>query len=180
MLFVSAYEPAVFSREVHQKEDTVVSATLETRLEALSLRKQRYPCRSEYVSGNAINLRTNYFEVQTNPNAQLFRYTVSIANLDSKQNRKKRHIIELLLDHPLLRAALPVLATDFVGLIVTAEKLTLERTRGDKDIQEFDIQYKVRLWRLTLCSYHSFIAGSAPTRENADVDSSEERRTDDG
>ena len=97
------------------------------------------------MAGAPVKLRTNYFTVETKPNAEIFRYVVTVANLDTKQNRKKRHIIELLLDNPVFLAARPALATDFNGLIVTARKLNLERTRDAKDFQDFEILYKVRL-----------------------------------
>ena len=139
----SADEPAVASHDVHRKEDAVISASLETKLQTLSIRNQKFLYRPEYVSGTPIKLRTNYFEVQVNPKAQIFRYTVAIANFNTAQKRMKRHIIELLLEHPVLRAAKPVLATDFNGLIVTGKELNLERTRGEAQMQDFDVQYRV-------------------------------------
>ena len=112
----------------------------------MSLCNQGFPSRPEYVAGAPIKLRTNYFNVETKPNAKIFRYLVTVANLDTKQNRKKRHLIELLLDNPVFLAARPALATDYNGLIVTARKLNLERTRDAKDFQKFEVLYKVRLF----------------------------------
>ena len=142
-VLLSSDEPAVISSGVQQKEDAVVSASLQNRLQALSLRGQQFPCRPEFVSGAPVKLRTNYFEVQTNPKAEIFRYIVAVTDLQDNQKRKKGRIIELLLEDPVLKAARPAIATDFAGLIVTAQRLKLERTPDGKDRQSFDVLYKV-------------------------------------
>lgn len=131
------------SAEIQQKEDAAISIPLEARLEALDLRKQNFPPRPDYVKGAVVKIRTNYFEVRVNPNAHIFRYTVTVSNLPSNQYRKKKRIIELLLESPVLVRARPAIATDFAGLIVTAQKLQLERTRDGKDLQRFNVLYKV-------------------------------------
>ena len=131
--------------EIHRLEDKIVSTTLEAKLKALSFRNQNFPPRPRYVSGPTIKLRTNYFNVQLNSDAEIFRYAISISNLDDKQIGKRRRLIELLLEDPLFGAAQSSspLATDFAGLLVTTTKLIFaERTSESK---EFRIRYKVRL-----------------------------------
>ena len=132
------------SAEIQQKEDAAIAISLEDRLKALRFRGQNFPSRPEYVPGASVKLRTNYFEVATNPMAQIHRYVVSVGNLQSNQKRKKPRIIELLLQHPILQAT-PTIATDFAGLIVTSQRLNLERTRDGKDVQRFDVAYQVRM-----------------------------------
>ena len=140
----SENEPAVTSTEVQQRENAILSVPLEAKLEALSIRNQKFPSRPEYVSGPSIKLRTNHFQILTNPKAVLYRYTVAVEGLESRQTRKKKRIIELLLENSVLLAAKPVLATDFAGLIVTGRKLNLESVPGEKESQIFDVQYRVR------------------------------------
>ena len=116
---------------------------LEIKLENLELKKQRFPARPEYVSGPVIKLRANYLEIRTNPAAKVYRYLVSVTDLPTNQNRKKRHIIQLLIDDYKLSATAGMLATDFSGLIVTRQKLGLAQQRGDMEREEFLVTYKV-------------------------------------
>ena len=140
---------AVASSAVHQKENEAISCSLESKLNALSIRNQKYPLRSEYVSGPTICLRTNYFEIQSNPKAQLFRYDISIGNLNDKQKRKKPRIIKILLEDPFFSTVRPSPATDFSGSIVTTTKLQLQRTPVDQESKEFNVRYRVRSSALT-------------------------------
>ena len=132
------------SAAVQQREDAAIAIPLEDRVKGLDFRGQKFSSRPEFVSGAPVKLRTNYFEVVTNPKAEICRYIVSVSNLQSNQKRKKPRIIELLLQHPVLQSV-PTIATDFAGLIVTSQRLNLKSTRDDKEIQRFDVPYKVRI-----------------------------------
>ncbi|KAL8793144.1 MAG: hypothetical protein Q9195_004256 [Heterodermia aff. obscurata] len=114
-------------------------------LKTLSVRNQNLPRRPKYGSGPSIKLRTNFFNVQLNSNTEIFRYVVSIGNLNDKQKGKRRRLIELLLEDPSFRAAQSSspLATDFAGLLVTTARLRLaERTSEGRQFKEFRIRYK--------------------------------------
>lgn len=133
---------------IHRKEDQAISTSLEDKLNALSIRDQSFPFRPEYVSGPTIRLRTNYFEITSNPQAQLFRYIISIGNLNDKQKRKKPQIIKLLLEDPFFSTARPSPATDFEKCIVTTTKLQLV------DFKEFNVRYRVRYPSLIPILHH--------------------------
>lgn len=147
-------ERAIASADIHQKEDEAMYNSIENKMAALSIRKQNYPPRPEYVSGPTIRLRTNYFQIRFNPKAQLFRYLVSVGNLSDKQKRKMPRIIKLLLEDPFFSTVRPSPATDFSGSIVTTTELQLERKLVDEKTQEFkyfrifNVHYRVRFLRL--------------------------------
>jgi eukaryotic translation initiation factor 2C len=119
---------------VTKLENAMVKGDLASTLAASSLDIQ-LPSRPAYgISGRAIVLYTNYFELKgINPDTVLYRYSLSFQPDNNLPKPKKKRLVELLLKTPPF-AGLPI-ASDWAQILVTLKKVPLDNKRASYKLE---------------------------------------------
>ncbi|KAL8840603.1 MAG: hypothetical protein Q9176_003716 [Flavoplaca citrina] len=104
-----------------KKEDTMIEGL---ELGSAPLGNSTLPARPSYgTNGEAIILRTNYFELRAQPESRIFRYDFGISPKIEKNKRKTRCLIQLLFDHGPKELKQDSVATDYYSYLVTTQSL---------------------------------------------------------
>lgn len=119
-------------QKVEEKENTLLRRGEEFSLSGLSIDDVPLPGRPSYgTQGRPIVLRTNYFNMLSQPGAKIFRYQLDISPklVDERtgrvQRRKIRRLIQLVIQNtPPLQGS--GIATDYAKLVFSAKQLSLE------------------------------------------------------
>ncbi|KAL8880983.1 MAG: hypothetical protein Q9198_001719 [Flavoplaca austrocitrina] len=107
-----------------KKEDMMIEGLT---LRSASLSNSKLPTRPSYgTNGEAIVLRTNYFELRARPESRIFRYDFEISPKIEKNRRRTRRLIQLLLDHGPKDLKKDHVATDYYSYLVTAKELPIQ------------------------------------------------------
>ena len=99
--------------------------------------KAQLPSRPGYgKAGKALQLHANYFQLDLNPGLQLHRYAITIEP-EVQGYRKKRRLIELLLEDDSFREHHPTVATDYEACLFSAGLLNT----GPPEAMHFEVKY---------------------------------------
>ncbi|KAK8432632.1 hypothetical protein IWX49DRAFT_114501 [Phyllosticta citricarpa] len=86
--------------------------------------------------GRETTVYTNYFPLSIKKSPDIYRYAVSIQP-EEQQKRKKRRILEILLDDPVWKGA--ICATDYSQVVIANKKVTL--AEGPHNRRAFQVQW---------------------------------------
>lgn len=133
-------------------------------IDQLSL-QLRHPIRPGYgTRGEKVILFANYFELVTEPDLVLYRY--SIQTLPQEKGRKLAQIVRLLLELPIYAAIKDHLVTDFKSTLICRKKLSVTeiehqiqyRTEGEEDARASATTYKVAVQETGILSVPQLVA----------------------
>ena len=88
---------------------------------------ESFPRRPQYGDqGKEVVLQTNYFHIIPGANLLFYRYEINSISPEEKQSRRRKRIIELLLEHEVFqKVGSNNIATDWKSIIITTKKLDL-------------------------------------------------------
>ena len=113
----------------------------ELTLRSASLNNSILPARPSYgTTGEAIVLRTNYFELRARPESQIFRYDFEISPKIEKNKRKTHRLIQLLFDHGPKELKQDHVATDYHSYLVTAKPLPFKAASHVLSMKYYELE----------------------------------------
>ncbi|TKA77518.1 hypothetical protein B0A49_03604 [Cryomyces minteri] len=133
-IFMKGLPVAQPDPEVTKHENAIVAAP-KSASAGLSL-QDRLPARPGYGTvGIHITLRTNYFKLEANPDAALYRYTVQFLGPNTDPSKRlKQRCLEMLIADAIFAGTPP--ATDYANTIITSKKVDF----GSEDRKEIVIE----------------------------------------